>query len=270
MRNALWILAAGALVACSTDEFASSDAGDGGTVDVVVDRSLSDASADVGLDQAADAVDAWAPPAPLDCNKVIAPLLCADFEQANVDQGWTTTNKIGNGTIAFDGTKFTSSSHSAATTLPGFQGPAAAELAFAWSDPGNAQAVTLRYAFQVDVAVDVRLSLLTFVAATGTAKYFFSLTQQKELQLGVSDGLTTQTVSMGSYEVGTWNHVSLEVRPNANPGYTASLGGTVKSGFGVAALPNAKNRDIRVGAQLSVASNVPTTVRFDDVLYTAK
>lgn len=270
MRHALWVLGAGALVACSTDEFASSDAGDGGPADVAVDRATQDASNDGVSDATIDAVDAWAPPAPIDCNKVSGALLCADFEKFSVDQGWTTTNQVGNGTLALDATQFYSSSHSAASTLPGFQGPAAAELAFAWSDPGAAQAVTLRYAFRVETKVAVRISLLTFTAQIGTAKYALSVTGQQELMLDVSDGNGAQGVQIGYYAIGTWNHVSLEVRPSTNPGFTVSLDGTQKSGSGPAALGNAKNRDIRVGAQLSVASNVPTTVRFDDVLYTAQ
>ncbi len=270
MRHVLWVLGAGALVACSTDEFASSDAGDGGPADVAVDRATQDASNDGASDATIDAVDAWAPPAPIDCNKVSGALLCADFEKFSVDQGWTTTNQVGNGTLALDATQFYSSSHSAASTLPGFQGPAAAELAFAWSDPGAAQAVTLRYAFRVETKVAVRISLLTFTAQIGTAKYALSVTGQQELMLDVSDGNGAQGVQIGYYAIGTWNHVSLEVRPSTNPGFTVSLDGTQKSGSGPAALGNAKNRDIRVGAQLSVASNVPTTVRFDDVLYTAQ
>lgn len=269
MRNVFWILGASAFVACSSDEFASSDAGDGSTADVVVERTTTaDGTAD-GV--ANDAADVWAPPPPLDCNALKTAIVCSNFEESAFPAPplLEAESPDGGAFVSLASTPSYSTSHSALAHILKPNGPVAGEIWYQFSDSNVKDRFVLRFAFRVEqrnTSDMIRLAAFTFASPSGTSQYYVGLSGTQEVVVGAKQqGGPASELQVGSYSAATWHHVVLDMHLVTSPSATATFDGASKVLAVNAGAASSGARTVFFGARSSTALTGDAKVYVDDI-----
>ena len=274
-------------LACGGDSFTSPDDGGADAFDGSATDAIPDTRSDVitPIDAGGDAVtiDAgWVAPPPLNCaNAPPDAVFCADFD-TNVDaaQGWKAPF-VQNGTLTSDTTNFYSAARSLkAVANAGF--PAYAELFEDYLDSNAHANLALSFAFRVastDTTVKVRVAELSYFAATapsGNVRYDVVVGAGAAVTLITTTpapdaGVSTTSFALGTYTIGVWHHVSLELKVTAPVKVNVELDGakqTFSPGL-PAADTNLKVRNITAGAHALTSLSSSATMNVDDVLLRA-
>ena len=285
-RGSLFLLAIPlAFAACSGDAFTSPD--DGGS-DTAVDAPVGDASTDARPDAPppvdgstgdAIAVDAgWQPPPPLVCAQAPADaVFCANFDNStNAAQDWTATFTP-SGTITSD-TVISYSPGRSAKAVANAGSTTYAEL-YEQVVPAAHSHIVFSFAFRVtgtDTTAKVRIAELEYVAASGPfGKVDFGVILGSGTGVTLTISTPTPSVTeynLGNYKVGTWHHVSLDVKVVSPVKVDANFDGSKQSFSPVCPAADTvsyKTRDIYVGARGVTTTASVATLNFDDVLLRA-